>query len=88
MPSLEIPADQLTRLFVLISHKGLINTFTTRTNIRCEHSIIKVTGGSTLRFLPRAIQQLKLLDGVDTTSNFLHPRADNKPHFNGPRANK
>ena len=32
------------------------------------HSLIQMTGDRTLRLLPRAIQQLKLLPKVDTTS--------------------
>ena len=38
--------------------------------------LIKVTGGLTLRFLPRAVQQSKLLSRVGTISRFLHHRAD------------
>ena len=34
------------------------------------HSLTKVTGGLTLRLLPRAVQQLQLLPGKDTTSHF------------------
>ena len=33
-------------------------------------SLIKMTGGLTLRFLPRALQQLKMLPRVDTKSIF------------------
>ena len=40
-----------------------------------QNSLIKVTGSPTLRFLPRVVQQLKML-----------PRADTKPHFYSPRA--
>ena len=48
------------------------------------HSLIKVTQ----RFLPRAVQQLKMLLRADTKSHFWHPRADMIPHFNSPRADK
>ena len=50
-----------------------------------RHSLIEVRGrgegggggkGPTLRFLPRAVQQLKLLPRVDTTSHFRHPWVD------------
>ena len=44
-----------------------------------EHSLIKVTGEG----LPRAVQQLRLLPRVETTSQFLHLRADRIAHFNG-----
>ena len=40
------------------------------------HSLIKVTGGPTLRLLPIAVQQLKLLPRVDTASHFLQPREE------------
>ena len=45
-------------------------------------------GGQTLRFLPRAVQQLKLLPRLDTKFHFRRPRVDTKPPFDGLRANK
>ena len=36
------------------------------------HSLIKVTGGLTLRILPGVVQQLKLLPRVDKTSHFCN----------------
>ena len=42
----------------------------------------------TLTLLLRSVQPLKLLPRVDMTSHFLHPRAGEKPHSNGPRADK
>ena len=47
------------------------------------HLLIKVRGGSdTKAFLPRVlVKQLKLLPTVDTTSHFLHPRADILPQM-------
>ena len=44
------------------------------------HSLIKVTGGPTLRLLPGAVQQLKLLPRVDTTSKILQPREEKLKH--------
>ena len=44
-------------------------------------------GGTMQRFLPGAVQQLKLLHRVNT-SRFLCPTADVSPFFNGPKANK
>ena len=41
-----------------------------------------------LRLLRRAVYQLKLLPGVDTTSHFLRPITGKKPNFNDPRVNK
>ena len=35
-----------------------------------RHFLIKLTGGPTLKFLPRAVQPLKLLPRRDTTSHF------------------
>ena len=52
------------------------------------HSLIKVTRVPTLRFLPRAAQQLKILPRADTKSHFWHPRADAMPHFDSLRADK
>ena len=49
------------------------------------HSSIKVTGGPTLRFLARAVQQLKMKPRADTKSDSFHPTADTIPHFNSPR---
>ena len=42
-----------------------------------DHSVIKVTGGggSRLRLLPRAVQQIKVLPRAHTTSHFWRPRA-------------
>ena len=48
----------------------------------------KVSGGLTLRFLPRVIQQLKLPPRVDMTFHFRRPRVGTKPHFNIPKVNK
>ena len=45
-------------------------------------------GGATLRLLSKAAKQLKLLPREDMTFHFLHPRADRKPHYYGPRAKK
>ena len=44
-------------------------------------------GGTMQRFLPGAIQQLKLLPRVNTF-HFLRPTVDASPYFNGPKANK
>ena len=44
-------------------------------------------GGTILKLLPGAVQQLKLLPRVNT-SHFLCPRIDASSHFNGPIANK
>ena len=52
------------------------------------NGLTKVIHCPALRTLPRVVQLLKLLPGVDTTSHFRHPRVDTKPHFNGPRENK
>ena len=42
-----------------------------------RHFLIKVTGeGPKLRFLPGAVQQLKMLPKADTKSHFWHPRAN------------
>ena len=38
-------------------------------------------------FLPGAVQQLILLNRVNT-SHFLHPTVDGSPYFNDPKANK
>ena len=40
------------------------------------NSLIKVTGSPTLRFLPRVVQQLKMLPEADTKSHFYSPRKD------------
>ena len=52
------------------------------------HSLTKVMGSPTHRFLPSAVQQLKMLLRADTKSHFSHPRTDTIPHFNSPRADK
>ena len=44
--------------------------------------------GPTLRLLPRAVQQLKMLPRTDTKSHFSHPRAVTIPHFGSPRLEK
>ena len=43
-----------------------------------------MTGKAKLRFLPGAVQQLKLVAGADTTCHFCHPRNDITPHLLGP----
>ena len=54
-----------------------------------EHSLFKMTGGPTLRFLRTAVQQLKMPPRErDTKSHFWHPRADKIPHFDSTTANK
>ena len=52
------------------------------------HSLIEVTREASLRFLPRAVQQLKILPRADTKSHVWHPKADTIPHFDSPRADK
>ena len=58
------------------------------------HSLIKVTGreggggGLTLRFLSRAVQQLKMPPRVDTKSHFWDARAGTIPQFDSPREDK
>ena len=44
-------------------------------------------GGTIQRFLLGAVEQLKLLPGVNI-SHFLCPTVDVSPYFNGPKANK
>ena len=44
-------------------------------------------GGTIQRFLPGAVQKLKLLPGVNT-SHFPSPRVDVSPYFNDSKANK
>ena len=45
-------------------------------------------GVPTLRFLSRAVQQLKMLLITNTKPHFWHPRADTIRHFDSPRADK
>ena len=45
-------------------------------------------GRPKLRFLPGAIQQLKMLPRADRKSHFWHPRANTIPHFDSPRVVK
>ena len=52
-----------------------------------EHFLIIMMGVQYKRFLPGAVQQLKLLPRVNT-SHFLRPTVDILPYFNGPKANK
>ena len=54
------------------------------------HSLIKVTGRvPTLRFLPRAVEQLKMLPRADTKFIFgTLERGDTIPHFDSPRVDK
>ena len=59
--SIQIEMQVDTSVFDVVYQNGDSN--------RGGHSLIKVTGGPTLRLLPRAVQQLKLLPGVDTKSS-------------------
>ena len=77
--------------FVLIRtlrHHQCTRVYNTETR---GHFLIKVTGGGggggerpKLRFLPRAIQQLKMLPRADRKSHFWHPRTNTTPHFDSP----
>ena len=53
-----------------------------------EHSLIKATRGPTLRFYPEQYSSYNCY--LEWTQNliFWQPRADTKPHFNGPREEK
>ena len=51
-----------------------------------RHRLIKVTG-PTLRFLPRSVQQLKILPKAETDP-FLHPTVDMMLHFDSLRVDK
>ena len=52
------------------------------------HSLIKATGGPTLRFYPEQYSSYNCY--LEWTQNliFWQPRADTKPHFNGPTEEK
>ena len=52
------------------------------------YSLIKVTEDATLRLLPRAVQQSKLLPRVDIKSHFRRSRAGTTLYFNGHIAEK
>ena len=64
----------------MVSHSGVCNYVVSKNGSiikkKCyscflgSHSLIKVMGGSTARFLPGAVRQLGLLPRVDTTSHF------------------
>ena len=64
---------ELLFMQVLFSARGFHSKLSKMVLPQGGHSLIKVTGGSTLRLLPRAVHQLKLLPRVDMTSHFLQP---------------
>ena len=65
-PLLNIDTKQIKNMLELAEESSLQSTIKEEWHGRGGSSLIKATGGQTLRFLTREVQQLKLLPRADT----------------------